>query len=194
MCKLQSVLIAALFGSFLSACAYVTAVPVGKDSPVEGIRIYDMKPLLVVTGNQVTVQLVPNPNKAYALRFGSFLAKHHFKADFNGGFLTKIDSEQDSTEFISFLKDLLKKLPNATNPQGAGISGTNAGAPERFQIYDLVFDDAGNLLGLKPLVGPQQLIKVPPANRIVSQQSAPQPTVVQSSGSLNGPIDTAPGQ
>ena len=33
----------------LSNCAYVTAVPAPPGSNVEGIRIYDVKPILIVT-------------------------------------------------------------------------------------------------------------------------------------------------
>lgn len=65
-----------LLGSNLMGCAYVTAEPAPPGSDVRGIRVPTVKPLLVVTGAQVELMTIPNPNREYALRFGSFLAKH----------------------------------------------------------------------------------------------------------------------
>ena len=60
-------------GALVSGCAYVTAQPVRPGERISGIRIYDVKPLLVVSGENVTIQMVPNYNRAYALRFGGAL-------------------------------------------------------------------------------------------------------------------------
>ena len=64
----------------LCACANVRAIPVEPGSKVEGIRIYDVKPLLVVSSTSVNLLMVPNYNRAYALQFSTFVAKHYFYA------------------------------------------------------------------------------------------------------------------
>src|SRR4051794_14956317 len=104
---MKSLALAAAFACLLPGCAYVSAVPVPPGSQAEGIRIYDVKPLLVVAGNQVSVVLVPNYNRAYALRFGSFLAKHDFAATLDGGILSKVSSNQDTTTVAVALVNLV---------------------------------------------------------------------------------------
>lgn len=47
-------------------CAYVTAVPAKPGSNVQGIRIYDVKPILIVSSGAPKVEIVPNYNRAYA--------------------------------------------------------------------------------------------------------------------------------
>jgi hypothetical protein len=171
-------------------CAWVTAQPVKPGDRINGIRIYDVKPLLVVS-DTVTIQLVPNYNRAYALRFGAFLAKNHFQASMSNGVLTNVNANLDSTEFIKVLTALIEKLP----VPGEGFSGSappaaKGGIQNRFQVYEIVFDDDGNLVGLRPLLHDAQLLKVrttaPTAaqgfsggNVIIQQQPQPgQPFVV----------------
>jgi len=143
--------------NIFAGCAYVTAVPVSPHSQVEGIRIYEAKPILIVTGETATVQVIPNYNRAYALRFGAFLAKHNFSADFNNAMLVKLTSDQDTTKII----DLLGKVAERLLPGTGTSSNTNGGAPGRFGVYDFVFDDAGNLVALRPLLDARTLSRVP---------------------------------
>ena len=103
-------LVAAMLGVAGSGCAYVTAQPVKPGDRINGIRIYDVKPLLVVTGETVTLQYVPNYNRAYALRFGAFLAKNHFQASMTNGLLTNVNANLDSTGIIELLKVLAEKI------------------------------------------------------------------------------------
>jgi len=157
-----------------SGCAYVTAQPVRPGDRINGIRIYDVKPLLVVSGENVTIQMVPNYNRAYALRFGAFLAKNHFDATISNGFLTKVNANMDSTDFIKVLTALVEKLPDIPE----GFSGSQpkepGGIKNRFQVYDIVFDDEGNLIGLTPLIAKEQLLDVQTA----SKAAATDPKVV----------------
>src|SRR6266851_1161398 len=81
----------------LGACAYATAVPVDYNSNKDGFRVYDVKPILIVTNAAITVQLIPNYNKAYAVQFGAFLARQEFGFEANMGFITKLTSVQDAT-------------------------------------------------------------------------------------------------
>ncbi len=159
--RIAAALVALAIAGLASGCAYVTAQPVKPGDRINGIRIYDVKPLLVVSGDNVTVQIVPNYNRAYALRFGAFLAKNNFDASVSNGVLTKVTANMDSTDFIKVITALIEKLP----PPGEGFSGPQApatpgGLKDRFQVYDIVFDDDGNLVGLKPLLIEPHLLKV----------------------------------
>ena len=144
--------------SISSGCAYVTAQPVKPGDKINGIRIYDVKPLLVVTGETVTVAIVPNYNRAYALRFGAFLAKNQFKANMTNGVLSSVDANMDTTAIIDLIKALVDKIPVGFSGQGAAAA--TGGIKDRFQVYDIVFDDDGNLVGLRPLLIEQNLLKV----------------------------------
>ena len=108
-----------LAAALTSGCAYVTAQPVKPGDSINGIRIYDVKPLLVVSGENVTIQYVPNYNRAYALRFGAFLAKNDFEASISNGILTTVKANMDSTDFIEVLTALIEKIPGP----GEGFSG-----------------------------------------------------------------------
>ena len=139
----------------LSGCANVTAVPAPPGSNVSGIRVYDVKPILVVTDQETKVVLVPNYNRAYALQINSFLAKNDVDIELDTGMVKTIKSDQDTTAIIELFKTLADKIP--TPLSGASHSATGAGATSRFAIYDFVFDDEGNLLGVRPLVTESQL-------------------------------------
>jgi hypothetical protein len=141
-----------------SGCAYVTAQPVKPGDRINGIRIYDVKPLLVVTGETVSLQYVPNYNRAYALRFGAFLAKNDFQAQMSNGLLTSVHANMDTTAIIELLKALAAKIPEGFS--GAGTPAAKGGIKDRFQVYEIVFDDDGNLVGLRPLLLESQLLRV----------------------------------
>jgi hypothetical protein len=151
----------------LAGCANVSAIPVGPGSNVRGIRIYDIKPLLVVSGENVSVVMVPNYNRAYALRFSSFLAKHDFEADFQNGFITKVKSNQDTTAFPIALVNLIQEAVKTGNPVGQAFSAKGGGTGNRFGVYDIVFDQDGNLVGLRRLISDSSLIRVPNASPAV---------------------------
>lgn len=145
-----------------AGCANVTAIPVKPGSNVSGIRIYDVKPLLVVTGANVSLLMVPNYNRAYALRFSAFLAKHDFETEFQNGFLAKLQSNQDTTAVPIALINLVQEAVKIGRPIGTAFSGqADGGSGNRFGVYDIVFDEEGNLLGLRPLVSDSTLLKVP---------------------------------
>lgn len=148
--------------SALSGCANVSAVPVKPNSPVAGIRIYDVKPLLVVSGTEVSLLMVPNYNRAYALKFSTFLAKHDFEATFQNGFLASVKSNQDTTAVALALIKLVEETAKAgVFGGGKAFADTGGGTGNRFGVYDIVFDDNGDIAGLRPLVSDKTLMKVP---------------------------------
>ncbi len=161
----------------LGGCAYVTAVPVTPDSPVEGIRIYDVKPILIVNDTSVTVQLVPNYSRPYALKFGTFLAKNDVQVDFENGFIKTLKTDQDTTAIIELLKTVASQLfqPGGGKAFSAKAEG---GATGRFQVYEFVFDDLGNLVGLRPLLGGKTLMALPSK----ASASGPAPNTVPQPG------------
>ena len=174
-----------------SGCAYVTAQPVKPGDRINGIRIYDVKPLLVVSGDNVTIQMVPNYNRAYALRFGAFLAKNHFQAAISNGLLTTVNANMDSTGIIELLKVLAEKIPEGFS--GPAAPATPGGLKDRFQVYDIVFDDDGNLVGLKPLLIEHNLLRVKTASAAQGFSGngpvvVPQPQPPPGGGVTPGPI------
>ena len=172
----QRTLGAAMACCSLAACAYVDTVPVGPNSDVPGIRIPAIKPLLVV-GSQVGVLLVPNPNRQLALRFWTFLAKNELTVDFQHGMLQSLNSKQDTTPVpVAFLSALGQAAAGGHNLLGAAFAAQTGGGAAELQIYDIVFDDAGNLVGLRPLITP-----VP----VTSSLNMPQPQ--PGAGSANPP-------
>lgn len=163
---LRVVALAAMLGAAgaPAGCAYVTAQPVRPGDKINGIRVYDVKPLLVVTGENVTLQMVPNYNRAYALRFGAFLAKNHFQAAMTNGVLTSVNANLDSTDFIKVLTALIDKLPGAESLAEPGAPKAGGGIKDRFQVYEIVFDDDGNLVGLRPLLTTPNMLHVKTAS------------------------------
>jgi hypothetical protein len=142
-----------------AGCAYVSAVPVKPGSKVSGIRIYDVKPLLIVNGQTTELAYVPNYNRAYALQFGAFLAKNDFNAKMANGLLTEVTANMDTTAFIGFLIKALDKAVPGTSVSGEGQAAIG-GVEDRFQVYDIVFDDDGNLIGLQPLIDQTELLRL----------------------------------
>ncbi len=172
-----------------AGCAYVTAVPRKPGERISGIPIYDVKPLLVVTGENVQVQMVPNYNRPYALRFGAFLAKNNFEASMQNGILTTVKADMDSTEFIKLLTALVNKLPDAKGFSDTKGGSSSGGIKDRFQVYDIVFDDEGNLVGLRPLLVEPNLLKVKTATRTVIAE----PRTAAQPGESRGGDEITPG-
>ncbi|WP_164159391.1 hypothetical protein, partial [Stenotrophomonas maltophilia] len=58
------------------------------------------------------------------------------------------------------LVQLVQKAVETGRPIGTAFSGTNASTlNERVQVYEFVFDEAGNLLELKPLLNQRSLLR-----------------------------------
>ena len=178
-------MVAVLAGLGPAGCAYVTAVPVKPGDRISGVRVYDVRPLLVVSGASTEIKLVPNYNRAYAMQFGAFLAKNEFKMTLKDGMISQLDANLDTTEFIKLLTAIVDKLPTP----GQALSGdarVAGGVQDRFQVYDIVFDNDGNLVGLKPLIYTDEL------RSLKTTQVAPSPRVIQQdpgSGVNVGPVN-----
>lgn len=158
-------LILCLLAASLSAvagCAYVSSKPVASDSKEEGLRYYEPKPLLVVSGSQASVIFVPNYSKAYALRFGTFLAKHDLTAEFQSGMLSKITSNQDSTALSLAILATVNKALDTGKPIFSAFSDKSADAKaQKFQVFEILFDEQGNVSKLKALLVDEQMLNFP---------------------------------
>lgn len=144
----------------LSGCAYFTVQPIEPgDNSTKGLRVYDVKPLLVVSSKGADVITVPDPSRAYAVRFGTFLAKHDVDLELGNGVLTKIGSKQDSTDVPLKLIDLVTEAVKSGNPLGAAFS-KSALEEGDLAIYEIIFDLRGNITDLKPLLRQDDFIRI----------------------------------
>lgn len=175
-----------------TGCAYVTAVPVKPGSNVQGIRIYDVKPILIVDGATTQIHMVPNYNRAYALQFGAFLAKNDFQVKMSNGILSEVHANMDSTDFIKFLSDILKQVEAANGLSDVGTPSASTGVKDRFQVYDFVFEDNGNLKELKPLIYTSDLLKLQsPSNpRVAAAGGAAAEVIAQDSTDKSDGVNT----
>ena len=124
---------------------------------------------------------------AYALRFGAFLAKNDFQAQMSNGLLTSVHANMDTTAIIELLKALAAKIPEGFS--GAGTPAAKGGIKDRFQVYEIVFDDDGNLIGLRPLLLESQLLRVKTGS---SAQGSGGTVVVQQPGGGGGGVNPGP--
>lgn len=160
--------LALLLMLLVAGCAYVTAKPLksSSDTTTEGIRVYDIKPILVVSNQTVEVKLIPNADRAYAIQFGAFLAKNDVTLELENTAFKKITANMDSTRFIEFLENLGKAAIENAEKLGALGGETRGSAPRSVWVYDFVFDGNGNIKELRPLIvdggGPPLNIPVPP--------------------------------
>lgn len=147
-----------LFLSLNAGCAWTTARIIDPDDAdlFGGFVYYECKPLIALTGSQISVVYVKNPNKAYAVRFGAFLAKNDVELTFDRDCgLTTVKSKIDTTDIIQLLQSALDKVAPDLNP----VAGTSANSAVA-QLYEIVFDDEGNIETLKPLLS-QELVNIP---------------------------------
>lgn len=171
--RLFRMMAAGVLALALSACASASFKPYdGYDSTTAGLRIPERKPLVVLMGNTVSIQWVCNNDKGTAMQFGSFLAKHHMIVDFDGcGGITKLDSEQDSTEVPLKLIEVINEATKQMLTPGAGTSGTSTPNEGKvaFQIFDVRFDYDGNIT-LVPQVHPGDVLRIDTGTGVVSGQ------------------------
>jgi hypothetical protein len=129
----------------------------GPNATIEGLRIPDQKPLLVVSNGVVSTIMVPNADRASAINFRTFLAKNDVTMKFSNGVLTELTNNQDSTAALQTITEAIKNVDKIA----AAFSAKDQGG---FQVYDIVFDGNGNISRLQPLVHAADLIAVPQAN------------------------------
>jgi hypothetical protein len=158
---------ALLVASLVASCAYTDVVPVHpEDKSTWGVRVYDVKPLLLVTPAETKIIFVPNYDRAYAVRFGAFLAKNDFKIMVENGALKQLDSNLDSTGIIELLKTVAEKAL----PALLKTTGGEAQSPPPVALFEFIFDGQGNIAEVRRLALPGRLPAAPK-----NGDSAPRP-------------------
>lgn len=146
------------FLSLSAGCAWTTARTIDATEAdfFGGFVYYECKPLIALTGSQISVIYVKNPNKAYAVRFGAFLAKNDVELTFDRDCgLTTVKSKIDTTDILELLQSALDKVA----PDLKEVAGTSSNSAVA-QLYEIVFDEEGNIERLKPLLS-QDLVHIP---------------------------------
>lgn len=171
----------------LAGCAYTTAKPyyAADADHVRGLKIPDMRPLLVVANSQVSVVMVPNPDRGVALRFGAFLAKNDCEVDLDHQSVTKFHCVEDSTALPVELVKVLENAATEKLPLGqlfaAQVSGDRGTA--KLQIFAVDFGDNGQIVGLKPLLSNESsFIEVPATPNTGTVPPPPVPDASPKSG------------
>jgi hypothetical protein len=176
----------------LGACAYTDAGPV-LDGTERGFFYPQCYPFLKVNGAEMTLLMVPNPNKQRAAQFGAFLAKNDLDVTFGDCGPRQLKSNMDSTTVPVELFKLLTEAQKAGALFGAeGQAAAPSGA--LIQIFEFVFDKNGTFVDLKPLIRPQDLIRIPPpAQADARPPSNPAGTTPGGGGKLESPLKNGKG-
>ncbi len=143
-----------------SGCAYTYAVPV-RDGHGTGFVYPVCYPFLVVNGAKTDLLLVPNPRDQRAARFGAFLSKNNIEVKFATCGPETIKSDMDSTGVaIELFKTLQEAAKQGAFTSRAGGEPVGGEPGQNFQVFEFVFSDDGAFVGLKPLVRPQDFVRV----------------------------------
>ncbi|OYX07415.1 MAG: hypothetical protein B7Z08_12400 [Sphingomonadales bacterium 32-68-7] len=121
----------------LSGCAYITAKPVPFNGTAEGIPFYAPKAYVLINAQGATPVILPDCSRRYALQIGSFLAKNHSVVEMAEGFVTKVDTNQDTTSIVPELVALAKAAAGAPNGGASGGAMSDiVDANTRFGLYE----------------------------------------------------------
>lgn len=147
----------------LSGCAWTKAVPVDYDDHskwfklrTEGFRVYEPKPLLIVTDANSKIVFVPNFNRGYAVQFGTFLAKNDIELNVDDGVLVKVVSKQDSTNFLKLIQALGEKALEQAGKLAALGDTVEGTIPGKVGVYEFLFDAQGNFTGIRKIPLPDK--------------------------------------
>jgi len=152
MTKKMQYLRTGLVAILVASCTTFTARQVDpRDPNVRGLLIPQRIPFLVIENGVVRIDMVNSPDRATAIEFGAFLAKHDVQVDFHdNGALKMVKSNQDSTAIPLKLLEVAGSLAEHLLPEGAGFSGAEGRTATSTQVYRIVFRD-GNIDSLVPL-------------------------------------------
>lgn len=147
MRKITFVLVFALAAASIG-CAYTTVKPATEGT--RGFRYYEAKPLLVVTDSSTSVVFIPNPDKAYAVRYIAFLSKHEITLKMKEGWwFEEVNDKTDPSEFVKGLislgKEAIQAAVSAAKAASDPVDGKLVG------VYEFVFDGNGKLTKMKKL-------------------------------------------
>ena len=112
----------ALAAGVLPGCAMVVTKPADLAREPDGVRVYPPKVCLLVDAgaNNTVIAYFPDPARAYDVKPVTVLARHEFKIEVEEGRLTSLTSNQDTTFFLS----LLREARLAAKAAGLGVSAS----------------------------------------------------------------------
>jgi hypothetical protein len=107
----------------LVGCATIITEKADLTKHPDGIRVYPPKVyLLVDTGERrTTLAYIPDYSRAYDVKPLTILAKHDFKIEVEEGQVKTLTSNQDTTAFLSFIKE---GATLAAKAAGVGVSSS----------------------------------------------------------------------
>lgn len=149
MRAIQVMVMALTAGSMCSACASTIAAPVSfADRETKGFRVYDPKPMLLVTNKNAQVFFVPNYSRGYSVRFWAFMSKNDLTLKTADGAMTELGSHIDTTATLTLFQTLAQealKQVDKLKALGSNVEGTITGEEG---LYEFLFDANGNFTGL----------------------------------------------
>jgi len=160
---MRTMLFLAMATAMIGACAEVSTTKVTDlASAPQGVRVYPPRIYLLVdnaTGGvppkQTTVITLPDFRRAYDIKPTTILAKQNFKVELDDGLIKTLSTDQDTTGFLTFVKDIAQSAAKAAGlPMSASSINSTGGLPNGLYVLD---DDgtlrryAGNGADLMPM-------------------------------------------
>lgn len=109
--------------SMLASCATIITEKANLAKEPKGVRIYPQIVYLAVDTQEKksTLMYLPDSSRAYDIKPLTIFAKQDFKIEVEEGQLKSLTSNQDTTAFLSFLKEAAQMAAKAA---GAPVSAT----------------------------------------------------------------------
>lgn len=107
----------------LTGCSTIVTEKAVLSAAPKGVRIYPPAVYFLVdtTEKKTTIAYLPDYQRAYDVKPLTILAKQDFKVDLDEGQLKSLTANQDTTAFLSFLKEAGVMAAKAA---GVGVSST----------------------------------------------------------------------
>jgi hypothetical protein len=117
---MKLLLIVAIF-AITAGCATIITKKADLDSAPEGVRLYPQMACLLIDKEkgETTVAYFPDKARAYDVKPLTVFAKQEFKIESEDGQLKNLTANQDTTAFLTFLKEAAALAAKAA---GAGVS------------------------------------------------------------------------
>lgn len=118
-----TVLICIIAAVVATGCATVVTNKANLNEAPQGVRIYPPKVYLLVdtAKGKTTIAYLPDYRRAYDLKPLTIFAKQDFKIETDGGQLTALTTNQDTTAMLTFLKEAAELAAKAA---GYAVSST----------------------------------------------------------------------
>lgn len=141
-----------------SGCTWTRARPVAySDRDTTGVRVYDPKPLLIITEKSTNLVFVPDFRRGYAMQYGSLLARNETTISMDEGRVTRLHSVHNTAELLSLIKTWGQEAIEQADKLAA-LGAVSGGIPGMEGIYELVISEEGEITALRPITGTSQVL------------------------------------